>query len=325
MTLAEYFAKKRTGLMLTAVCTLIFAGIFWLYRLPPAAAVYPGLLCFLVLMISGLLDFRRERQLSRQLQALEKLPDSLWEDLQALGCDRRYAAIIQALLLREKEYREKSDREQQQRLDYFTTWVHQIKTPIAAMRLNLEQQGSPESRLLKEELLRVEQYVQMVLSYLRLDSQTTDFVFRKTPLDPLIRGSLRRFAPQFIGKGLALRFTPTEQTVTTDEKWLCFVLEQILSNALKYTPAGSVTIGMENDCLFIRDTGIGIAPEDLPRIFQQGYTGFNGRLEQHASGIGLYLSKRICDNLGIRLCVSSRLGVGTEVQMEFPKDCIRPD
>lgn len=104
--------------------------------------------------------------------------------------------------------------------------------------------------------------------------------------------------------------------VLTDEKWLSFVIEQLLSNALKYTPSGSITITLEDPLtLCIRDTGIGIAPEDLPRVFEKSYTGYNGRSDKKASGIGLYLCKRICHNLGHTITIESSLDTGTTVRI----------
>lgn len=203
-------------------------------------------------------------------------------------------------------------------MDYYTTWVHQIKTPIASMRLLLEKEDSPVSRQLSEELFRVEQYVQMVMTYQRLDSDSTDYVFRQTDVDAVVRGAIRKFAPQFISKGIRLDYVPRQALVVTDEKWLSFVIEQLLSNAIKYTPAGCITIRFQdNNDLTITDTGIGIAPEDLPRIFERGYTGYNGRTDKRASGLGLYLCRRICDALGHGISIRSTPGVGTTVTISL--------
>ncbi|MCM1570014.1 MAG: ATP-binding protein [Roseburia sp.] len=158
----------------------------------------------------------------------------------------------------------------------------------------------------------------MVLAYLRLGSLSTDYVFKKYALDDIIRQALRKFAGQFIGEGIKLEFTPSGKWVVTDEKWLSFVIEQLLSNALKYTRTGSVCIMMEEpDVLCIRDTGIGIAPEDLPRIFERGYTGYNGRRDKKASGLGLYLCQRVCKALGHEIRIESVLDSGTTVRLRL--------
>lgn len=140
----------------------------------------------------------------------------------------------------------------------------------------------------------------------------------------VLRQALRRFSAEFIDRRLRLDYTPTGLTVLTDEKWLCFVLEQLLSNALKYTREGSITVELAGErVLAIRDTGIGIVPEDLPRIFEKGYTGQNGRADKRASGLGLYLCSRICRNLGVGLTVKSTSGVGTTLLLDFTQYPLR--
>ena len=166
----------------------------------------------------------------------------------------------------------------------------------------------------------------MVLAFVRLDSDTTDYVFREQALDPIVREAVKKFAGQFIRKKLRLTYEPIRARVLTDEKWLCFVIEQILSNAVKYTNEGGVTITwQEPDTLVIRDTGIGIAPEDLPRVFEKSYTGYNGRSDKKSSGIGLYLCRRICTRLGHRIGVSSEPGRGTAVWISLSHEELHPE
>ena len=166
----------------------------------------------------------------------------------------------------------------------------------------------------------------MALAYLRLDSESSDYVIREFELDPLIRRSVKKFAGDFITKRLSLELTPTETRVISDEKWLAFVIEQILSNSLKYTREGSVRIYMaEPRTLCIRDTGIGIAPEDLPRVFEKGYTGRNGRDDMRASGLGLYLCRRVCSNLGHGISAVSAPDEGTEIRIDLSSYDLEPN
>ena len=203
-------------------------------------------------------------------------------------------------------------------MDYYTVWAHQIKTPIAAMALQLNQEDSALGRGLRAELMRVEQYVEMVLAYLRLDSESTDYVIREYDLDGIVRQAVKRFAGEFIARHLTLNYQPLNARVVTDEKWLLFVVEQVISNALKYTQSGGVTITLEAPkTLCIRDTGIGIAPEDLPRVFDKGYTGCNGRTDKKASGIGLYLCRRVCRKLGHGIDAQSSPGEGTVIRIDL--------
>ena len=207
-------------------------------------------------------------------------------------------------------------------VDYYTVWAHQIKTPISSMRLTLQNQDSSTARQLLEELQRIEGYVEMVLAFLRLDSDSSDYLFREYDLDGIVRGVVRKFSTQFIRRRIALHYEPICLRPLTDEKWLAFVVEQVLSNALKYTPdGGEVWVELEEPAtLCIRDNGMGIAPEDLPRIFQKGYTGYNGRVDQKASGLGLYLCRRICTALGHTISAQSTPGEGTAIRIHMERE-----
>ena len=316
----QWFGENCRPLVLLILCSGIFSLVFALYGLPIGAVIYPCLLCAGILLLSGIRRLVLSRRKHRTLEALAALPDSLLHPLEAFDTqpDRDYHGIIAALSRREEARAGEISRKLSDSMDYYTTWVHQIKTPIASMRLLLEKEDSPVSRQLSEELFRVEQYVQMVMTYQRLDSDSTDYVFRQTDVDAVVRGAIRKFAPQFISKGIRLDYVPRQTLVVTDEKWLSFVIEQLLSNAIKYTPAGCITIRFQdNNDLTITDTGIGIAPEDLPRIFERGYTGYNGRTDKRASGLGLYLCRRICDALGHGISIRSTPGVGTTVTISL--------
>lgn len=214
-------------------------------------------------------------------------------------------------------------REKTEITDYFTLWTHQIKTPIAAMRLLLQQgitepeQYYEQKKEVESELFKIEQYVEMVLQYLRLNSSVNDFVLKEYELDDIIRQAVRKYAPMFIRKKLTLCYEPLQKKVVTDEKWMVFVLEQLLSNAIKYTASGTISIYMKDSCLLIEDTGIGILSEDLPRIFDKGYTGYNGRSDKKASGIGLYLVQKILHKLGHKILIESEPEKGTRVKLLF--------
>ena len=315
----NYLWQRRKWLLLLLCCVLVFGVSFWLYLLPVAAALYPSGLCGALILGWFWVDYRRLREKEQRLSFLASLPDDLPERLGGApgSLDEAYGEIIENLYRREQSLRQEQLRREADEKDYYTTWVHQIKTPIASMQLMLENEDSTLSRKLGEELQRVEQYAQMALSYQRLDSVDTDYVFRSCAIDPLVRAAVRKFAGQFIRKGIRLDYTPIDYQVVTDEKWLSFVVEQLLSNALKYTRQGSVAIYMEQGCLCIRDTGIGIAPEDLPRIFDRGYTGCNGRADKKATGLGLYLCRRICKNLGHGICAESIPGEGTLMRLDL--------
>lgn len=208
--------------------------------------------------------------------------------------------------------------------DYYMMWTHQIKTPIAAMKLLLENGGERDrdSFILREELFKIEQYVEMALTFQRLESLSSDLVLRECDLYALLKQTVRKFSVLFINKGLGLELQENQLRVLTDEKWFGFCIGQLISNSLKYTKQGHISIraAKEEDRVLLRleDTGIGIYPEDLPRIFERGFTGYNGRMDEKSTGIGLYLCRRVFDHLGITVKVESRVGEGTTILLGIP-------
>lgn len=316
--LVSYLRDRRRGILIYLLFVLVFFGTFALFHLPVDAVIYPALVCGMLGAVFLARDFSRTYRCCRQLEETAKLPAELLLQPPEPGCLEAagYRKVAEHLA---DEYRRLADRMNVRYLDmmeYYTIWVHQIKTPIASMRLRLQNEDSQLSREVLEELLRIEQYVEMVLMFLRLDADSTDYVLQEYDLDGIVRQAVKKFAGQFIRRKLRLVYESLGTCVLTDEKWLLFVVEQILSNALKYTETGTVTIELEEPkTLCIRDTGIGIAPEDLPRIFEKGYTGCNGRADKRASGIGLYLCRRVCANLGHGIAVSSCPGRGTAVRI----------
>lgn len=225
-------------------------------------------------------------------------------------------------LMEEKQREERSSIQQQQeeQKEYYNTWVHQIKTPIAAMQLILQNNDTEDNRKMAVELFRIEQYVEMVLGYARLGEKVSDFVWKVQSLDEIIRGVIRKYANQFIQKRLRLEYEGTNLQVETDEKWLSFVLEQLISNGIKYTKKGSISIQVTKEgMIWVRDTGVGIAPEDIPRIFEKGFTGYNGHSGAKATGIGLYLARKTAEKLNCKLYVESVVGEGSSFGIQLPK------
>lgn len=302
-----YLYARRRVIAAFLLFAAVFFTVFWLGGVPMGAVGYAFAICGALAAAYGVRDFLRFR---RKCSVLDKLADEIEVSLDNLpephnAEEEGYSALIRELFRSRAKLREEYDSALADMNDYYTMWAHQIKTPIAAMRLSLAEQDSPESRALSEELTRIEQYVEMVLCYIRLESSDTDYVIRQCSLGDIVRAAVRRFSGQFIRKKLTLELGETNCTVLTDEKWLLFVVEQVLSNAVKYTKSGGITIACENSVLRISDTGIGIAPEDLPRIFEKGFTGCNGRTDMKASGIGLYLCRRVCRALGHSITAES--------------------
>lgn len=202
-------------------------------------------------------------------------------------------------------------------MDYYTLWVHQIKTPIAATQLLVQDVEGPVQKQLEQEVFKIDNYANLVLQYLRLESFHDDLVLRREPLDDLVKEVVRKYAIFFIQKGLSLNLHDLETSVITDRKWLLVIVEQILSNSLKYTQQGGIEIYFAENALYLKDTGLGIKNSDVLRVFERGFSGYNGRLTQQSSGLGLYLSKKIADQLGHDISIQSEVGVGTTVRIGF--------
>ena len=317
----KYLKQRRRYIAAGAAFCAVFALSFYFYRLPPGAVLYPAALCALLAVIFVIIDFLRVRKLHIALSGLKTPESILLEDLPLPDgvTEEDYQNLIDILKRGYTGLSAENNRRLADTVSYYTVWVHQIKTPIAAMKLALQNEDAPAARRLSNELFRIEQYVEMVLTYLRLNADSTDYLIKEYDLDKIIRRSVKKFAGEFIERKLTLSYTPADAQVITDEKWLSFVIEQVLSNALKYTPSGEISVYFENGKIVIKDTGIGIAPEDLRRIFESGYTGCNGRRDKQASGLGLYLCRQICENLGHKISAESAVGEGTTVLIDVSR------
>ena len=302
--LLNFLYYRRRVIAVILLVAAVFVLFMALYGVPVMAYIYAGAICGVITAGAAAGDFLRyyrKYKLLCELQyeillTLEHLPESDNE------VEQRYQQLLETL------HAEKTS---------LISAADQIKTPITAMSLALRELDTEESRELSEYLQKIEQYVEMALCYIRLDSDTSDFVIRHYPLDGIIKQAVRRFSQQFIRRKIKLIYEPTETEVLTDEKWLLFVIEQLISNALKYTKNGSVEITIKPEkILSIHDTGIGIAPEDLPRVFERGFTGNNGRADKKATGIGLYLCRRICRALGHEIEIRSDKN-GTDVLIDL--------
>lgn len=316
-----YVRQHRKGILAFLLLCAVFSFSFFLYRFPLRAVLYPALICAVLGLVFLGVDFAQRKRRHRQLSEIKNLPAAMISSLPPAESieEEDYQEIIRALQEEAAALTASAAARYHDLTEYYTVWVHQIKTPITSMRLTLQNEDSPLSRKLGSDLLQIERYVEMVLAFMRLDSDSSDYVFREYSLDAIVRQAVAKFASEFIDRKIRLEYEPVCKSVVTDEKWLSFVIEQLLSNALKYTRRGGcVKISLQAPLtLCIEDTGIGIAPEDLPRIFEKGFTGYNGRTDKKASGLGLYLCRRICGKLGAEINVSSRPDQGTTVRIDL--------
>ena len=320
--LKSYLKKNIKVYILFVVFIFIFFIMFYLYNLPLEALIYTGSFCFLAALIASFSDYANYKESYKKLNFLEQ---NILNDLDALpkSLDIRidyYHKIIEKLYDELEKLTQENRQKNTDMVDYYSMWVHQIKTPIAAMNFLLDNE-EVDQKILQQELFKIERYVEMVLTYIRLDSISSDYVITKINLDEVVKDSVKKYATIFINKKIKLNYVSHETMVISDKKWLSFAFEQILGNSVKYSSAGGeITIETYENKLVIEDNGIGIKEEDLPRIFEKGFTGFNGRYEKKSSGLGLYLCKKTLDKLGHHIEISSKVGEGTRIEITFPKE-----
>ncbi len=344
----RYLKEKKLVLLLYALTVFFFVAVGSLYHIENLEKLlYAALLTFMVWVMAlfweGFWYVRKSHQLERAFhhfehcgellldEAEEKLLQETEAGIEAAesfhGAQRLFLTLVCQSHRKEQRLWEAKASE---RSDYYMMWTHQIKTPISAIKLLLDKAGlqDRDSFLLREELFRIEQYAEMVLTFQRLESISSDLVLESHDLYALVRQAVRKYALSFINKALSLELPSPESggdvpwQVLTDEKWFVFCLEQLLSNSIKYTNNGGISIKAweerERVLLSIEDTGIGIRAEDLPRIFEKGFTGYNGRLDKKSTGIGLYLCRQIFTHLNVTIRAQSEEGQGTRIILGIP-------
>lgn len=335
----RYLKEKRYTILLVLATVLTMIIVSWLSHAEYLGSLLYGALLALFLWCAagirdGLVYVRKSRRLEEILDHFDRYFDLFsngiptaekelelveWFKEETLTGD--FAKLLELTCGRFAGERSSWEEKNADRNDYYVMWTHQIKTPIAAMRLLLEsgEQESKELYLMRGELFKIEQYAEMALAYQRLESISSDLVLQEHDLYTLLKQTVKKFSLLFINKGLSLDLDQPQATIVTDEKWFTFCIEQFLSNSIKYTNQGKVSIRTEtrgeDTCLLIEDTGIGIRPEDLPRIFERGFTGYNGRMDKRSTGIGLYLCRRVLDQIGITVKVDSKVNEGTRVTL----------
>lgn len=308
----RYFKDNHRVYLLLLVVILVFDSLLMLCNIDTSLIIYPNVIVLFIIIVHSLFDYYKYKNKH------ELLNKSLYEEVDCLF-DEDYQKIINELEDKIRQLETDKHKVMKEMSDYYSLWIHQIKTPISAMQLTLENEDSPLSRKLMLELLHIEQYVDMVLTYQKL-SDGSDYVFEENDLDVMIKDTIRYLRLEFIERKISLKYEPVNRTIITDKKWFEFILKQLISNALKYTHKGSIEIYLEDNYLCIKDDGIGIKESDLKRIFEKGYTGSNGHDNKNSSGIGLYLCTNIVSNLGLKLSATSSVGVGSIFKIDLRQD-----
>lgn len=326
----RYLKDHLMQMVAVLIFSFIFMLIFYLYGIPIKIYGYAFILCFAVGFVMTTISYWKYRSKHIALAGLFSRITVECNDLPPAGSlpEADYQEILIKLFHDTAQEKEQEERSKKDMMDYYTLWAHQIKTPITAMRLLIQVEDNTRNQSLLQQLLKIERYVDMVLQYLRMENMSSDLKLQEYKILDLVRKAVKQDSSVFIYRKIPFELKEMDDTVITDEKWMVFVIEQILSNALKYTNEGKISVYMdpnERETLIIEDTGIGIKEEDLPRIFENGFTGYNGRMGKKSTGIGLYLCKKILDRLGHSIKVSSKVGQGTRIAINLYREQLKTE
>uniref|UniRef100_UPI0040567C28 sensor histidine kinase n=1 Tax=Acetatifactor sp. TaxID=1872090 RepID=UPI0040567C28 len=323
--------NKKINMILIVCGFIAFVILSSLYNIEPEFQFYVVAVLGLLVLCGAVYHNRREAKKKKILRELiagcrERDAEEWKEAIKLLKIQDGYVApeyreLLEVLQQTGEMQNKRFVEQYHAKQEFFGMWAHQIKTPIAALQLLLQSDEPHSTAECRQELFKIENYVAMALGYLRFDNMSSDLALGRYSLEGIIRQILKKYASVFIYSHLSVDLKNLNVQVLTDEKWLVFALEQVISNALKYTKEGGIRIEATQSAqgveLTISDTGIGIRQEDLPRIFEKGFTGYNGRIDKKASGLGLYLCKGILDKLGHDICIASKEQKGTTVTIRF--------
>ncbi|NMD37454.1 MAG: HAMP domain-containing histidine kinase [Christensenellaceae bacterium] len=310
-----YIKANYIKIIMGYFALLLFAFIFYLYGISWAQISYPLFICFLGLSLYFVLDFYFFNKKLKELNAMISEKNFDVKYIQANSpIEQKYIELINNMSSSHSNDINQLKQKNDANIDYLLLWSHQIKTPLSA--LNLMSQKLPNSSEYMEQLFYVDAYIDMMLQFLKLENINEDYRFEKFNIGDVIREVIRFFRPVFINSKTTVQLDNIDITVLSDKKLLSFVIKQIVSNAIKYSPKGIIKIYMESpNTLAVEDNGIGINAEDIPMLFKKGFTGYNGRQHQKSSGIGLFLSYEILSKINHNINISSKPGMGTVVKI----------
>lgn len=300
------------------IIEVVFLLVFFLYDLTLLPWVHMSIILLVVLLVCGFVDYSK---ISRKHKLLVDNHLDMVEPSNYI--EETFMDIIEVERDNARIAKDKASSDYNDMLEYYTVWAHQVKTPLAGLSLTVQNIDDDVLRqTLQSELVRTEEYVDMVMNYLRLQSNDSDYVFVPVEINDVVRQEVRRMRTLFMSKKIGLSFDPEVSEgvkAVTDRRWLEFALGQVLANAVKYSNSGVVSISVLPEYIEVKDQGIGISEEDLPRIFEKGYTGYNGRSDKKSTGIGLYLVKKAMTSIGGDIVITSKIGEGTCVKLVYKK------
>ena len=327
------FIKDKILLIVTVILALISIEILLLaYNIGIIAQIYIAIIIILVVSISIFVEYKNKQHFYNQLKAnMDELNEKY-----LISEIIKTPNFIEGKILKETiQDTGKSMLEnvnyykniQEEYKEYIELWIHEVKIPIAASKMIIENNKNSVTKSIDEELDKVENYIEQALFYARSNAVEKDYIINKTNLKEIVSGSILKNKTTLLNEKVALELKDIEQEVYTDSKWATFIINQIIQNAIKYSKKENKKIEIysktKNDkvILYIKDNGIGIKKGEITRVFERGFTGENGRIVgQKSTGIGLYLCKKLCNKLGLGIELNSEKDIGTEVRIIFPKN-----
>lgn len=331
MKIIDFFKDKGLFLAVNLIVFIIALGIMIFAKVSLVIIFLVAFIWFVPLLTYMILDYIKYKKyfstIESLLDRLDKkylLPEVIEEAnfligeninniLKIIGRDMH--ENVKYYKNMQKEYRE-----------YIETWVHEIKTPIASSKLIIENNSNEITKKIDTQLDKVENFVEQVLYYSKIDNVNKDYIIKKLNLEEVVNEVIKRNYRDFINKNIKLELGEINKTVYSDSKWVEFILNQIVVNSIKYIKSkdGLIKISakrVENSIvLTIEDNGVGIVERDINKVFEKGFTGENGRVFGKSTGIGLYLCKKLCNKLGLGLILESKVNVGTVIKVSFPID-----
>ncbi len=329
MSIKEYLKDRTLFLLINFILFIIICGILLLTNMSGNVILLIFCIWFFPVLTYIMIEFIKQKILYNEINSimdnLDKkylLPEIMKEPENIEG-KLLYDVLRQANKDMHEHVKNYRDKENEYR-EYIETWVHEIKTPIASTRLIIENNQNDITRNIKDEIKKIEEYIEQVLYYARSNNVSNDYLIKEVSLATLVRTVVKKNSRDFISKSIAIDIEAVQGTVFSDAKWLEFILNQVIGNAIKYISESNgkvkiFTVQNENNIvLTIEDNGIGIIEKDINRVFEKGFTGENGRKLGRSTGLGLYLCKKLAEQLGLGLILASKAGEGTKVSIIFP-------
>ena len=329
----KLFFKEKVITILLLLFGIITIEIFLMaYNVGMFIKIYIPLIIIGLYMISIIIEyFKRKKFYDNLLKILEELDEKYLiteiiktpNFLEGQILKNSLEQIDKSMLENVNKYKYMTEDYK----EYIELWIHEIKIPISASKMVIENNKNAITKSIDEELDKVENYIEQALFYARSNTVEKDYYIRKVVLKEIVNESIKKNKSSLIQEKISIDIHDLEIEVNTDNKWIVFILNQIIQNSIKYRKKENSVIeiyanqGKENVILYIKDNGIGIKQGEITRVFEKGFTGTNGRLSNKKStGIGLYLCKKLCNKLGIGIELNSVQNEGTEVKLVFPKD-----